>query len=77
MDRLDQRIHMAKVRAAEEEVVASLPALLGVTPEEFARRMNAPYVWPTVDGVRCPQGTCSWCCEPGNERACDFSCVGV
>ncbi len=75
------QIHQIQVKAAEKAVADSLPAILGITKEEFERRMNAPYVWPTVNGVRLPQGDCSACRQIDKRHpegtACDYSCVGV
>jgi len=82
MDDLNERIRRAQVRAAEQAVVDGLPALLGVTREEFERRMNAPYKWPTDEhGRRLPRGDCSACRTIDKRHpegtACDYSCVGV
>lgn len=76
------KIRRAQIEAAERAVVDSLPAILKVSPEEFRRRMNAPYVWPTdAKGRRLPQGDCRSCREIDARhpegRACDYGCVGV
>lgn len=79
---MNNEIRQAQIRAAEKVVIDSLPALLGITREEFERRMNAPYVWPTDENGRpLPQGDCSDCRQIDKRHphgtACDYSCLGV
>lgn len=76
------KIRQAQIEAGEKAVIDSLPAILKVSPEEFQRRMSAPYVWPTNEhGQRLPRGDCSSCRQTDKQapegRACDYGCVGV